>query len=78
VLWDVADIVEQIFRVACIENLHPRPEECGAAACDYQAQHGLSDSAMHEAMRGNLMAMREIRERAQVIALMGALAAVGS
>ena len=27
VLWEVADIVEQIFRVAYTENLHPRLEE---------------------------------------------------
>ena len=70
VLWEVADIVEQIFRIACTENLHPRPEEYDAATSDYQAGHGLSDSAMHAALRSSLTAMREVRERAQVIALM--------
>jgi hypothetical protein len=47
VLWEVADTVEQIYRVAWTENLHPRSEDYDAAACDYAAEHGLSDSAMH-------------------------------
>jgi hypothetical protein len=67
VLWEVADIVEQIYRIACTENLHPRPEEYDAAAVDYQAAHGLSYSAMCKEMGG---AFSEIHERAQVIALM--------
>jgi hypothetical protein len=70
VLWEVANIVEQIFRIACIENLRPRPEDYDTAADDYRAECGLSDTAMHEALRSSLTAMREIRERAQVIALM--------
>jgi hypothetical protein len=48
VLWEVADIVEQIYRIACIENLHPRPEEFDAATCDYQAEHGLTYARMCE------------------------------
>ena len=48
VLWEVADIVEQIFRIACTENLFPRPEEYDAATCDYAAAHGLSVNAMRE------------------------------
>jgi len=70
VLWEVADTVEQIFRIAATCDLHPRPKDYDAAACDYQAAHGLSDTAMHEALRSSLTAMREIRERAQVIALL--------
>ena len=41
VLWEVADIVEQIFRIAFTENLHLRPEEYDAATCDYRAEHGV-------------------------------------
>ena len=67
VLWEVADIVEQIFRIACTENLHPRPEEYDAATCDYQGDHGLTYSRMCKQMNG---AFGEIHERAQVIALM--------
>src|SRR5215831_4074877 len=69
VLWEVADIVEQIFRIACTENLHPRSEEYDAAACDYAAEHGLSVTGMCEQMR-QYGTLTEIHERAQVIALM--------
>jgi hypothetical protein len=69
VLWEVADVVEQIFRIAYTENLHPRPEEFDAAACDYQADHGLTYSGMCEAMR-QYGTLSEIRQRAQVISLM--------
>jgi hypothetical protein len=70
VLWEVADIVEQIFRIAFVEDLlHPRPEEFDAATCDYQADHGLSMTGMREAMR-QYGTLTEIHERAQVIALM--------
>ena len=51
VLWEVADVVEQIFRIAATCDLNPRPEEYDAAACDYVAERGFSDSAMREAMR---------------------------
>jgi hypothetical protein len=40
-LWEVADIVERIFRIAATCNLHPRPEDYDATTCDYQAAHGL-------------------------------------
>jgi hypothetical protein len=50
-------------------HLHPRPEEFDAAACDYQAVHGLTYSRMCEQMR-QYGALTEIHERAQVIALM--------
>jgi hypothetical protein len=69
VLWEVADIVEQIYTIALTENLYPRPEEFDAAACDYQADHGLTYSKMCEAMR-QYGTLTEIHERAQVIALM--------
>jgi hypothetical protein len=69
VLWEVADVVEQIYRIACTENLHPRPEEYDAAAVDYQAAHGLSYSRMCKEMN-QYGALGEIHERAQVIALM--------
>jgi hypothetical protein len=69
ILWEVADIVEQIFRIACTENLHPRPEEYDAATCDYAAEHGLSMTRMREATR-QYGTVGEIHERAQVIALM--------
>ena len=68
-LCELADIVEQIFRIACTENLHPRPEEYDAATCNYVAEHGLSDSAMRSKMR-QYGTLTEIHERAQVIALM--------
>jgi len=68
VLWEVADVVEQVLFIACTENLFPRPEEYDAAACDYQAAHGLSYSAMCQQMNGG--ALSEIHERAQVITLM--------
>ena len=41
VLWEVADIVEQIFRIAATCNLHSRPEDYDAAYCDDQAASGL-------------------------------------
>jgi hypothetical protein len=69
VLWEVADIVEQIFRIACTENLHPVPEEYDAATCDYAAAHGLSVTGMGERMR-QYGTLGEVHERAQVIALM--------
>ena len=68
ILWEVADIVEQIFRIAFVENLHPRPEDYDAATVDYRAACGLSDSAMREILRSSSHA--RVRERAQVIALM--------
>jgi len=76
VLFEVADTVEQTFRIACTEKLHPRPEEYDAAACDYQAAHGLTYSRMCEQMR-QYGAMREIRERADA-PLQPALASVGA
>jgi hypothetical protein len=69
VLWEVADIVEQIFRIAYTENLHPRPEEYNAATCDYAAEHGLSVTRLREQMR-QYGTLSEIHQRAQVIALM--------
>ena len=69
VLWEVTDIVEQIFRIACTENLHLRPEEYDASTCDYQAAHGLSGSAMREAL-WQYGTLTEIHERPQVITLM--------
>ena len=63
-LGEVADIVEQIFRIACTQNLHPRPEEYDAAACDYQADHGLTYSGMCVAMR-QYGTLTEIHERPQ-------------
>jgi hypothetical protein len=68
-LWEVADIVEQIFFIAFVENLHPRPGDYDAATCDYAAEHGLSVTGMGEAMRQS-GTLTEIHERAQVIALM--------
>ena len=68
-LHELADILEQIFFIACTENLHPRPEEFDAATCDYAAEHGLSYSAMGLAMR-QYGTLTEIHERARVIALM--------
>ena len=68
-LHELEDILEQIFRIACTENLHPRPEEYDAAANDCAAAHGLSLTAMRERMR-HYGTLSEIHERAQVIALM--------
>ena len=47
-LCELADILEQIFRIAFVEDLHPRPKEYDAATCDYAAAHGLSVNAMRE------------------------------
>ena len=69
VLWEVADIVEQIFRIAYTDNLHPRSEDYDAATCDYQADHGLTYAGMCAAMR-QYGTLSEIHQRAQVIALM--------
>jgi len=66
VLWEVADIVEQIFCIAYTENLFTRPEDYDAACCDYRAEHGLSVTGMREAIRQ--YGTRD--SRAQVIALM--------
>jgi hypothetical protein len=68
VLWEVADILEQIFRIACTENLHPRVEDFETARRDYQAAHGLTNTSMREGL--GLKASREILERAQEIVLM--------
>jgi hypothetical protein len=45
-------------------RVHPRPEDYDAAYCDYQAEHGLSNTAMCETLRqyGHLS---EVHERAQ-------------
>jgi hypothetical protein len=69
-LHELADILEQMFFIAATCDLDPRPEEIDAAACDYQADHGLSYSKMCEVMGRHGAFSPEIRERAQVIALM--------
>jgi hypothetical protein len=66
-LRELADIFEQIFHIACTKNLHSRPEEYDAAACDYQAAHGLTYSASKCTNKGTFSG---IHERAQEIALM--------
>src|SRR5262249_48033130 len=66
---EVADIVEQIFRIAATCDLNPRPEEYDAAACDYAAEHGLSVTGMCEQMR-QYGTLSEAHERALLIALM--------
>ena len=47
VLLEVADVVEQIFRIACTADLRDITlEDYDAAACDYQADHGLTYCGM--------------------------------
>lgn len=76
VLWEVDDVVEQVFRTARTENLHPRPEEYGAATCDYATAHGLPVTSMRLAMR-QYGTGSEVHERAQVIALMRSTGSAG-
>jgi len=70
VLWEVADVVEQIFRIAATCNLHPTPRGVRRPRpAIHRAAHGLTYSRMREEMN-EYGAMLEINERAQVTALM--------
>jgi hypothetical protein len=51
ILWEVADIVEQIFTIALVEDLTPTPEDRYAAILGHQADHGLSVPQMRERLR---------------------------
>ena len=70
-LWELADVVEQIFTIACTENLYPTTDDRYAAAHEYQAEHQLT-YGMQDEMRSNLVAMRDVEERACRIKLMPA------
>ena len=37
-LWEVADVIEQIYTIAFTENLYPSSEDRQAAMADYQAE----------------------------------------
>ena len=71
VLWEVANIVEQIFTIAASCDLRDvTAEDREVAIHAYQAEHGLTVTRLRDALRSSLTAVREVRERAQVIALM--------
>jgi hypothetical protein len=69
ILWEVADIVEQIFTIALVEDLTPTPED-RYAAIGHQADHGLSVPQMRERLRCCYGTMREVDERARQVRLM--------
>jgi hypothetical protein len=68
-LWEVADVIEQIFRIAWTEDLHASPEDRYAAILDYQAEHRLAIGRMQEALRSSFTVMQDIDQRASLIKL---------
>ena len=70
ILWEVADVVEQIFTIALVEDLTPTPEDRYAAILGHQADHGLSVRQMRERLRCCYGTMREFDERARQVRLM--------
>jgi hypothetical protein len=38
-LWEVADVIEQIYTIAFTTNLQPDPEDREAAILDHRAEH---------------------------------------
>ena len=69
-LVEVADVVEQIYRIAFTENLYPSTEDRRAARLEYAAEHRLSRTRLELAMRGSLLAMREVEEIARRLRLL--------
>ena len=61
VLWELADVVEQIFTIAFTENLYPSTEPLRRPS-RYAAEHRLSRTRLESAMRGSLLAMWEVEE----------------
>jgi hypothetical protein len=71
-LHELADILGECFRIACLADFRfATDDDYAAAASDYQAEHKLSDAKMREILRhGCPITNPEIRERAQLIMLM--------
>ena len=62
VLWELLDVVERVFTLACTVNLDDvLPEDHVAGCLAYQVDHGMSMTRLREALRGNLNTMREVR-----------------
>lgn len=70
ILWEVADVVEQIFTIALVEDLTPTPEDRYAAILGHQADHGLSVPQMRGCLRCCYGTMRQVDERARQVRLM--------
>jgi hypothetical protein len=70
VLWEVADVVGQVFAIACVADLTPTAEHRYAAILGYQADHDLSVPQMRERLRCCYGTMREVDERARHVRLM--------
>jgi hypothetical protein len=68
ILWEVADVVEQMFTIALVEDLTPTPQDLYAAILGHQADHGLSVPQMRERLRCCYGTMREVDERARQVA----------
>ena len=58
VLWELADVVEQIITIAATVNLTPTVDDYGAARCDFMAEHRLSKTRVQDEMRSSLVAER--------------------
>ena len=69
-LWEVADVIEQIYTIAFTQNLYPSSEDRQAAMADYQAEHEFSTHRLCELLRYNYLTMREIEQRAIRVKLM--------
>jgi hypothetical protein len=71
VLWEVADIVEQIFRIAATCDLRDlTPEDREAAIHAYRAMHDLTVTRLRDALRSSLTAIQEVRELSHQAKLM--------
>jgi len=71
VLWEVADVVEQIFTLAMTCDLRTvTPEDHEAAVRTYQAEHDLPTTRLREVLRSSLTAMREVDELGRQAKLM--------
>jgi hypothetical protein len=69
-LWEVADVIEQIYTIAFTENLQPDLEDREAAILDYRAEQKVARTTMQERLRCCYVTMTEIRLRGQLIKLM--------
>ena len=69
-LWEVADVVEQIFCIACVEDLTPTADDRYAAILGFQADHGVSVPQMRERLRSCCEALTEVDQRARQVCLM--------
>jgi hypothetical protein len=53
VLWEIADIVEQTFAIAC-ESLYPTANDRHAATRDYRAERRLTKTRIQDVLRSKL------------------------